>query len=303
MAADDRRSPGTVETYRRVLNLHVLPALGELRLAEVTTPILDKFIGTVKADVGPPTARTCRTIVSGVMGLAVRYGAVRANPVRDVDRVEGLPKKEPRALTEDERAAWVLQLAADEDAVRKDLPDLTSFILATGVRIGEALAVLWSEVDLDGEIVRITSTLIRVTGVGLVRKRTKSRAGQRVLPLPSWAAAMLRRRFMEDPRLDHPVFPDSRGGFRDPNNVSRDLREARGTEELAWVTAHSFRKTLATILDEAGLSSRVVADQLGHARPSMTQDVYLGRKLVSPRVAEALERALGAPPDEEAEAE
>jgi integrase len=122
--------------------------------------------------------------------------------VRDVERVEGLPKKEPRALTEEERAAWVLRLAADEDAVEKDLPDLTSFMLATGVRMGEALAVLWSEVDLDGYSVQVTSTIIRVTGVGLVRKRTKSRAGQRTLPLPSWAVAMLRRRFTETPRLD-----------------------------------------------------------------------------------------------------
>jgi integrase len=43
------------------------------------------------------------------------------------------------------------------------------------------------------------------------------------------------------------------------------------------------------MLDEAGLSARVIADQLGHARPSMTQDVYMGRKVVDARVAEALE--------------
>jgi integrase len=239
----------------------------------VTTPVLDRFIAKIKKDVGPPTARTCRSIVSGVMGLAVRYGALSANPVREVERVEGLPRKEPRALTEDERAAWVVRLAGDEDAVRKDLPDLTAFMLATGARLGQTLAVVWSEVDLERETVEITSTVIRVRGVGLVRKQTKSRAGQRVLPLPSWAAAMLRRRFTENPRLDEPVFPDARGGFRDRNNVQRDLREARGTKDLAWVTSHSFRKTTATILDEAGLSPRIVADQLGHARPSMTQDV------------------------------
>jgi integrase len=64
------------------------------------------------------------------------------------------------------------------------------------------------------------------------------------------------------------------------------------------VTSHSFRKTTATILDEAGLSSRLVADQLGHARPSMTQDVYLGRKQVSQRAAAALEAALGAPEEQ-----
>jgi integrase len=91
------------------------------------------------------------------------------------------------------------------------------------------------------------------------------------------------------------VFPDERGGFRDRSNVQRALRQARGTEELAWVTSHSFRKTTATILDEAGLSPRIVADQLGHARPSMTQDVYLGRRLTDPRAAAALEAALGTP--------
>jgi integrase len=298
LVADDRRSPGTLETYRRQLSRHVIPALGELRLGEVTTPLVDKFIGKVKTEVGPATARTCRSIVSGIMSLAVRYGAVVANPVREVDRVEGSTKKEPRALTEAERVAWIVRLAADEDAVRKDLLDLTAFLLATGCRIGEALAVLWSEADFKAESVAITSTIIRVTGVGLVRKRTKSRAGQRVLPLPSWAVSMLRRRFMDNVRLDQPVFPDSLGEFRDPSNVQRDLRSARGTKEMAWVTSHSFRKTTATILDDAGLSSRLVADQLGHSRPSMTQDVYLGRKLSDNRAAAALEAALGQHPDE-----
>ena len=45
-----------------------------------------------------------------------------------------------------------------------------------------------------------------------------------------------------------------------------------------WITSHAFRKTAATILDEAALSARLVEDQLGHCRPSMTQDVYMGRR-------------------------
>ncbi len=289
------RSPGTVETYQRQLELHVRPALGELRLAEITTPIIDKFIGALKTDIGPATAKTCRSVVSGVMGLAVRYGAVAANPVREVERIEGASKREPRALTLEERTAWLAQLEADEDAVAKDLPDLSRFMLATGVRIGEALAVLWSEVDLDRAVVEITSTMIRVKGVGLLRKSTKSRAGERMLPLPTWAVAMLRRRFMADPHLDHPVFPDSIGGFRDPANTRRDLRNARGSDGFAWVTSHNFRKTAATILDEAGLTARLIADQLGHARPSMTQDIYMGRKAISPLAAAALEAVFAAP--------
>ena len=89
------------------------------------------------------------------------------------------------------------------------------------------------------------------------------------------------------------MFSNSLGGLRDPKNARRNVRAALDHAGFGWVTSHSFRKTTATMLDEAGLSARVIADQLGHARPSMTQDVYMGRKAVDARVAEALEDALG----------
>lgn len=209
-----------------------------------------------------------------------------------MERIEAKPKREPRALTTTERIKLVEQLQGDEKARRRDLPDLVFFMLATGCRIGEALAVLWSQVDFEAGTVEITSTLIRVRGEGLLRKVTKSRAGERKLPLPESAVAILRRRFMAGARLDQPVFSDFLGSFRDPANVRRELREARGKETLAWITSHAFRKTAATILDEAALSARLVADHLGHARPSMTQDVYLGRRAVDSQAAFALEAAL-----------
>jgi integrase len=95
------------------------------------------------------------------------------------------------------------------------------------------------------------------------------------------------------PGTEVPVFPDAVGGWRDPSNTRRDLRSARGTDGFAWVTSHVFRKTCATILDEARFTPRQIADQLGHARPSLTQDVYLGRKVANPGVADALQEGLG----------
>jgi integrase len=89
-----------------------------------------------------------------------------------------------------------------------------------------------------------------------------------------------------------PVFPDTLGDPRDPSNTGRALREARGSAGFAWVTSHVFRKTAATILDEAGLSARVIADQLGHSKPSMTQDNYMGRSAVTPATAAAMESML-----------
>ncbi|GAB2994717.1 tyrosine-type recombinase/integrase [Amycolatopsis acidiphila] len=52
------------------------------------------------------------------------------------------------------------------------------------------------------------------------------------------------------------------------------------------MTSHNFRKTAATLLDEAGLTVREIADRLGHKRASMTLDTYFGRKQASPKVAE-----------------
>lgn len=76
-----------------------------------------------------------------------------------------------------------------------------------------------------------------------------------------------------------------------PQRSPPDIREARGTGSRAWVTAHNPRKTTATNSTRRGLSARQVADQLGYARVSITQDVYLGRRLASRRAADALAEA------------
>jgi integrase len=126
--------------------------------------------------------------------------------------------------------------------------------------------------------------------VGLLRKGTKSSAGERTSRLPAFAVAMLRRRKLASGGRG-PVFPDSAGGWRAPSNTSRDLRYARGSEEFAWVTSHVFRKTATIELDRAGLSARQIADQLGHAKVWMTQDRYLGRRALDQAAAAALDRA------------
>ena len=58
------------------------------------------------------------------------------------------------------------------------------------------------------------------------------------------------------------------------------------------MTSHSFRKTVATLIDDEGLSARIGADQLGHAKVSMTQDKYMSRGRVHTQVAELLDRTI-----------
>jgi integrase len=94
-------------------------------------------------------------------------------------------------------------------------------MLATGCRIGECLAIGWSDVDLDAAVVEVWWRLVRRTGVGLLRlASTKSgEKGERSVPLPSWAVTMLKRRRLAIGPGVEAVFPDSIGGWRDPTNV------------------------------------------------------------------------------------
>ncbi|MGY1688436.1 tyrosine recombinase XerC [Geodermatophilus sp. SYSU D00867] len=292
---DSELATGTKRLYRFAVTSHVLPALGELRLREVTVPAVDRTLRAIRSTHGAGAAKTARSVLSGMLALAVRHGAMPANPVRETSmkRTQRRTASGPRALTVSESAQLLSRLATDPEAVRLDLPDLVEFLLGTGVRIGEACAVRRSAVDLHRASLTIAATVVRVPGRGLViQEFPKSVAGRRTIGLPDYVVGLLRRR-EEEGRVSADAgvfFPSPSGRLRDPHNTSGDLRRAFDRAGFDWVTSHVFRKTVATRLDEAGLSARQIADHLGHNRPSLTQDVYMGRGLPSPQAATALQR-------------
>jgi integrase len=241
---------------------------------------------------GPAAAKTCRSIVSGFCGLATRRGALASNPVRDAARIPQ-PKRQPRALTIAEARQLRAALAKDRRAVERDLLDLVSMLMASGLRIGEALALTWEDVDLELQTLTVKSTLVRLNGQGLTIKPTKTSAGVRTLVLPAWCVELLRGRCDNRPHNMSasltPVFPAPLGGWRDPGNTRADFRDAFRAAGFAWVTAHTFRRSVATWMDEGGLTARAGADQLGHVRPSITMDSYWGRKARDTGAAAVLE--------------
>jgi integrase len=291
--SEEGRAPTTLDAYSDTLRLHVLPALGELRLREITVGVCDRFIQSVKSRRGVGAARHARIVLSGTMGLAARRDAIRTNPVRDVSRLTS-NTKQPRALTLDE-VIWLRQaLATDPTAVRRDLPAVVDTMLGTGLRIGEIMAVTWDALDLDAAQLEIRGTVVKIKRQpAYIQWRTKTKAGYRTVHLPAWLVSELRARPVVENEWGV-VFPSPLGHLRDRSNTNRHLRQFLDPHGYDWVTTHTLRKTTATLLDEGGLTVREIADQLGHSRVSITQDTYFGRRIGSPRAAAALEIIAGA---------
>lgn len=302
----------TREIYERAA-ARIVQSLGGLLLREVDVPTCDRMIKTVRTHHGPSAARTVKGVLSLILGMAVRHGAMPANPVRDVAKISGGRRSRPQALTREDEAALLVKVAADDRARELDVPDLVAFLAGTGMRIGEALAVRAEVVDLDAGVVEVCATVARLKGKGTVLQlHPKTAAGWRVIALPDHVVELCRRRMaMSWPHGDREItvitaggdevrraagdvgllFPGLFGGVRNPSNANRDIKAVLtgiDGERFGWVTSHTFRRTVATRLDEAGLSARAIADHLGHAKPSMTQDVYMGRNVASAEAAAIL---------------
>jgi integrase len=289
--ADRPWSTGTRQHYEYAVKRYVIPQLGELRIREASTSVCDAALRRVTAEHGPAAAKTTRAVLNGMFNLAARHDLLPVNPMRET-RAVGARSKQARALTAAEVERVTDGLRSDPTAVDFDLPDLVDFMLATGCRIGESLAVRESVIVND--TIEVNATVVRVRGGGLVvQERPKTAAGWRVLALPPYAVLMLERRAAElrFRAAEGVLFPSPfRPTLRDPSNTQKALRKALNLLGFDWATSHTFRKTVATRLDEAGWSARQIADQLGHAQPSVTLDTYMGRKVVGADAARILDR-------------
>lgn len=292
--AEDGRSPATLATYKFASD-KLRKFLGGVRVDEASTSRLDATLRSMRTAHGLTMAKQAKTILRGGLQLAVMANVLTANPVRDVQplRAKGQPKG-ATALTADELRHLLANVRKSEPCRDNDLADPITVLAATGLRESELLGLRWSDFDADAATLTVTGKLVRATSYGLARiDETKSAAGKRTLPLPLFAVNALKARrrlpFVGEQAM---IFPSTAGTWRDPNNFNKQWRRVRDQVGAAGVTTHSFRKTVATLIDGGGLSPRIGADHLGHTNVSMTQDKYMARGRSHTAVADLLDCAI-----------
>lgn len=261
--------PQSRDRYQRIIDLHLEPAFGKLRIREVSPALLDAWIRGQTSGV----AATARTVLAGAFNLATRFGLVASNPMAAIEPV-ATRKKEVRALTRDEIPRFRDAIAKSEN---ETLIDVVNVALATGLRAGEVLALRWEDVHLDETPPRleVTGTLVYSKEKGHYRQEEgKTSKAKRPVQLSESCAATLKAR-RDKYGLLPMVFPSGAGSYIWENNFNRWLREWRG-DEFDWVTIHTLRKTLGSLVyDELG--PHRAAEVLGHSNSTLTETVYVQR--------------------------
>jgi len=293
---EDRIESTTINEYERVLTKVVIPELGGLRLREVTTSRLDQFLVRLRATSASRQRKT-KVVMGAMLGMAVRHDALAVNPVQQTSRIHR-DKSETRSLTLEDldtvrRAlrAWTGKQRPGPKA-SSDMADIIDLMLATGARIGEILALRWADVALEATRANLTinGTIKTEPGKGTYRKPSpKSDASVRTVVLPDFAVAVLRRRqgtTRENP--NDAVFPTRNGTWQQVNNVERRWRQVRKDTGLDWVTPHTFRKTVATLISER-VGAETASQQLGHSSPAITREFYISKPAIAADVAHVLE--------------
>lgn len=300
-------SHNTARTYRSYLSTTILPRLGSLRMFEVTVVACDELIKHTRASMGYESAKKARSITGLVCGFAIRRGAIDINPIRSVERLTKSKgeRVEVTAMTLEQIEKMLAGLRAYAETkevdtkgrrqgwrniVWHDLAELAEAMLATGVRIGEVLSLTGDDVGKDDKgnpYVYVRAHLVRVNGKGLVSvpDRKGGKAGMK-LGIPPWSTGMFARRKLA--AGSDPLFAARDGGWLDPSNTAGRLRAALDESGYDWVTSHVWRHTVATLLDEAGLSVSEIADQLGNTR-QVAEKHYIKPRVTNTKAAAALQ--------------
>ncbi|GAB0119922.1 tyrosine-type recombinase/integrase [Acidisoma sp. 7E03] len=283
-----RKRPTTVDSYKRLLRVHIRPAIGTKKVADLRHADIEAMHRKIAAE-SPYSANRAAAVVSKMLSLAIKWEMRGDNPATGVERSP--EHKRERYLTGAEIAKLSEALGAHSERVSANAVRL---LLLTGARKGETLAAQWKDFDLEA-------------GIWIKPAATTKTAKLHRVPLSAPAIALLvgmkaeADEEFEKERRDYPkavqcpyVFPGSDGkpltdikhfwssicikaglakAVEKKDAAGRAVKDKDGNPVLTWQTTariHDLRHTFASVLASSGLSLPVIGALLGHTQAATT---------------------------------
>ncbi len=259
--------PNTCADYRWTLEMHLLPWFKDHRLSEITAEEIDRYAHAKRREgrLSNNSINKTLTRLSQVLELALDYELIGRNPARSTNR--RLPaERRARSWVEPEQLPTLL------DSCGGELRPLVAMLAGAGLRVGEAIALTWSDVNLPTGTLSVADS--------------KTQAGVRTVDLPDGLAAELRVHKARSKKTapGDPVFRNQAGRPQNVRNAQARIKPAirKANRRLAKsldplsedVTPHSLRRTYASLRFALGDDPVYVAAQLGHTEGAFSMRVY-----------------------------
>lgn len=267
-ASQGHISAKTAATRKSAWHSHVEPVWGAVAVADVKTAAVRGWVAKLKTDgVGVTTIENAFGLLRQVLGAAVEDSRIPRNPCDGV--------KLPKRQHSDRGYLSHAQVVALAAIVDRD-PEVVRFLAYTGLRWGEMAALRVQDFDMLRRRVNVSRSVTESGGLVWTPGKTHER---RSVPFPAVLADELAALMVGKTR-EALVFTDLRGGvLRNSNWRSRVFAPAvtacqGGDESFPSITPHDLRHTAASLAISAGANVKAVQRMLGHAKASMTLDVY-----------------------------
>lgn len=278
--AEPNVRPTTAASYRRNIELHVIPHIGDIKLNRLTSRELQKFykdllengrLREAQKEKNPglsnSTVRGIHMMLHNALDRAVRERLILRNPTEDCI-IPKLEKKEMKILRPEDIKAY---LAAAE---RRGVLPMFYLELVSGVRKGELVALLWDDLDIEQRTISVSKQALSRPGGEIVVNRPKTENSIRAISIPQEAVDLLVEEHQKHP--DNPyMFPSPKTGeMYYPDSVVNLHKKLLQDAGLGHIRFHDLRHTFATMALQNGVDVKTVSAMLGHYDAGFTLRTY-----------------------------
>ena len=280
--------PNSQQSMEGIVRLHILPVFGDYKLDKLTTPIIQQQVNkwADKANKGEKGAYANYSFLNNINRRILQYGvtmqAIKHNPARDViiPRKQQNKERKVKFFSNQELKQFLDYLEDLDQSSYENFFDYVLYktLLASGCRIGEALALEWSDIDLKKGTINISKTLNRYQETNT----PKSKAGLREIDIDKATVSLLKQykkrqqvQSWQLGRSEGIVFTPFTTKYAYACLLRKRLQNHFKAAGVPDISFHGFRHTHATIMLYAGIEAKDLQYRLGHSNISMTLNTYV----------------------------
>lgn len=270
----------TYERYFGYLKRTILPAIGHIALPELTTDDIQAlYHKTTSAGRSASTVQNLHKVIAPALAQAVENKLIPSNPAKGTKR-PSTAKTKGKEMPEEDVVKYLQ--AVNELDERWQAAFFT--LIGTGLRIGELLALEWTDFDPDAAIISVSKTLSRTKSKGLIVEAPKTEASEALVPVPQFVVSLLlKHKTRQDAWIkkqgtnytnNNLIFPSLKGAYMSPRNFQRKHYAVLKKADAQHINLHGLRHTFATALLELGESLKTIQELLRHSDISTTGNIY-----------------------------